>query len=73
MLVALLIAVPLRKNMPVALLTTLYTNPLTIVPLYVLAYAYGRLLLREGDAAAKSSPSPWTGRTSGSLLHSATG
>jgi uncharacterized protein (DUF2062 family) len=45
MLTALLIAVPLRKNIPVALVTTLYTNPLTIVPLYALAYAYGRLLL----------------------------
>ena len=28
-----------------ALIVTLYTNPLTIVPLYLLAYAYGRLLL----------------------------
>jgi uncharacterized protein len=45
MLTALLIAIPCRKNIPVALLCTLYTNPLTIVPLYVLAYAYGRLLL----------------------------
>jgi uncharacterized protein (DUF2062 family) len=45
MLAALLIAVPLRKNIPVALLTTLYTNPLTIVPLYVLAYAYGHFLM----------------------------
>jgi len=45
MLVALLIAVPLRKNIPVALATTFYTNPLTIVPLYVLAYAYGHFLM----------------------------
>jgi len=45
MLAALLVAIPCRKNLPVALLVTLYTNPLTIVPLYVLAYAYGRLLL----------------------------
>ena len=42
MLAALLLAIPLRKNMPVALIVTLYTNPLTIVPLYVLAYGYGR-------------------------------
>ena len=33
MLVALLLAVPLRKNIPVALVTTFYTNPFTIVPL----------------------------------------
>lgn len=45
MLAALLIAIPCRKNLPVALIVTLYTNPLTIVPLYVLAYAYGRWLL----------------------------
>ena len=47
MLTALLIAIPCRKNIPVALITTLYTNPLTIVPLYVLAYEYGKLLLGE--------------------------
>jgi uncharacterized protein len=45
MLAALLIAIPCRKNIPVALIVTLYTNPLTIVPLYLLAYAYGRWLL----------------------------
>jgi len=45
MLGAALLAIPMRKNLPVALLVTLYTNPLTIVPLYVLAYGYGRLLL----------------------------
>jgi len=45
MLGALLLAIPLRKNIPVALIVTLYTNPLTIVPLYVIAFEYGRLLL----------------------------
>jgi len=45
MLGALLLAIPLRKNIPVALVTTFYTNPLTIVPLYVLAYHYGHLIL----------------------------
>jgi len=45
MLTALLIAIPLRRNLPVALLVTLYTNPFTIVPLYLLAYGYGNLLL----------------------------
>ena len=47
---ALLIAIPLHVNLPVALLTTLYTNPFTIVPLYVLAYKYGALLLGQPDA-----------------------
>jgi hypothetical protein len=45
MLGALMMAVPLRKNIPIALVTTFYTNPFTIVPLYVLAYGYGCLLL----------------------------
>ncbi len=45
MLGALALAIPLHVNLPVALLVTLYTNPLTIVPLYVLAYEYGALLI----------------------------
>ena len=52
MLTAALLAVPLRKNLPVALLMTLYTNPFTIVPLYVLAYAYGGLLVGGGAPRA---------------------
>ncbi|HZN86018.1 MAG TPA: DUF2062 domain-containing protein [Burkholderiales bacterium] len=55
MLTALLLAVPLKKNIPVALIVTLYTNPLTIVPLYLLAYAYGQLLL-PGERAAHVAP-----------------
>jgi len=49
-LLAALLAVPLKKNLPVALITTFYTNPVTIVPLYVLAYGYGALLLGERHA-----------------------
>lgn len=56
MLVAALIAVPLRVNLPVALATTLYTNPFTIGPLYVLAYLIGRLI--TGGNAAPLSPPP---------------
>ena len=55
MLTALLLAIPLKKNLPVALLITLYTNPFTIVPLYLLAYAYGRLLM-PGVQAADAQP-----------------
>ena len=36
-----LLAVLFRVNLPVALITTLYTNPFTIVPLYLLAYKIG--------------------------------
>lgn len=56
MLAALLLAIPLRRNLPVAVLTTVYTNPLTILPLYVLAYHYGKLLLGHHDASADISP-----------------
>jgi uncharacterized protein (DUF2062 family) len=47
MLVALLLAIAFQRNIPVAVLVTLYTNPFTIVPLYVVAYALGALLLGE--------------------------
>jgi len=41
MIGAALLAVMFRVNLPVAVFTTLYTNPFTIVPLYVLAYELG--------------------------------
>src|SRR5688572_32920788 len=59
MLTALLLAIPLRKNLPVALLATFYTNPLTIVPLYVIAYGYGQLLLGATDFARHIEPFYW--------------
>jgi uncharacterized protein (DUF2062 family) len=59
MLVAALIAIPLKKNLPVALVTTLYTNPFTIAPLYLLAYGYGRLLLDANHGAEAVQPFEW--------------
>jgi uncharacterized protein (DUF2062 family) len=56
MLTAALLAVPLRVNLPVALATTLYTNPFTIGPLYVLAYLIGRLIMGGGGAALSPPP-----------------
>lgn len=41
MLSAALACLLLRANLPVALLATLYTNPLTFVPLYFVAYLIG--------------------------------
>ena len=38
-------AVWLKRNLPVALVTTLYTNPFTIVPLYLVAYQLGALVI----------------------------
>lgn len=59
MLVAALLAIPLKKNLPVALLTTFYTNPFTILPLYLVAIAYGRFLLGAGHHPAKVEPYEW--------------
>ena len=56
MLAALLLAIPLHRNLPVALLMTFYTNPFTIVPLYLLAYGYGALLLGGGHARPRIEP-----------------
>ena len=42
-------AVLFKVNLPLALLTTLYTNPVTLVPLYLLAYQIGRLLIGESN------------------------
>jgi len=46
---AALCAILFRVNLPLALVMTLYTNPFTLVPLYLLAYQIGRLLI--GDTA----------------------
>lgn len=59
MVTAALIAIPLRRNLPVALVTTLYTNPFTIAPLYVLAYGYGRVLLGAGEPPAEIRQFQW--------------
>src|SRR3954468_24050726 len=45
MLSSLLCAIPLRSNIPLAMAITWYTNPFTIVPIYFIAYEFGRLLL----------------------------
>lgn len=59
MICSALLAVLFRVNLPVALVTTLYTNPFTIVPLYLLAYRIGLWLSgahRGGVVAAPPFP-----------------
>jgi uncharacterized protein (DUF2062 family) len=41
MITAVLFAVLFRVNLPVAIFATFYTNPLTIIPLYIAAYGLG--------------------------------
>ncbi len=56
---ALLLALWLKVNVPAALLATLYSNPLTILPLYFLAYSCGLLLLGDPAAGTMSQPPAW--------------
>jgi hypothetical protein len=44
---ALLICLWLRANLPLTVITTFYTNPLTIVPLYLVAFEYGRVFFPD--------------------------
>lgn len=59
MLAALLLSVFLKKNIPVGLALTFYTNPFTIVPLYLLAYWLGTLLLGMNHVAPNLSSIDW--------------
>jgi uncharacterized protein (DUF2062 family) len=52
MLTAALLAVVLKVNLPVAAMTTWYTNPITIVPLYYAAYRLGRWATGAGTTAS---------------------
>lgn len=45
-----------RVNLPLAFLTTLYSNPLTIVPLYYVAYMLGSWAMGEHGAAFTPPP-----------------
>lgn len=56
MLTAALLTISLRVNLPVALVTTFYTNPFTIGPLYVLAYTIGRTVSGHGGDEFVSPP-----------------
>jgi len=57
MISAAMLAILLRVNLPVAAFTTLYTNPFTIVPLYVLAYELGAWVSGMRNSAAIVHPS----------------
>jgi uncharacterized protein (DUF2062 family) len=48
---AALFAVLFKVNLPVAIITTLYSNPFTILPIYAAAYAIGAFVTGEGSRA----------------------
>ena len=49
-LVASLLAIAFRVNLPIAVAVTLYSNPLTVVPLYYAAFKLGQLVLLRSDS-----------------------
>lgn len=55
MIGAAILAVLFRANLPVALFTTLYTNPFTILPLYVVAYEYGAFVIGHHNGVTSAS------------------
>jgi uncharacterized protein (DUF2062 family) len=59
MLSALLVAIPCRSNVPLAMVVTWYTNPFTIVPLYLAAYEVGRLVLGADRAGPVTTIPDW--------------
>jgi len=52
MIGAVLLAILFRVNLPVAAFTTIYTNPFTIVPLYLLAYEIGIRVTSSSNGTA---------------------
>ena len=59
MLGAALVCLVVRVNLPVAILTTLYTNPFTIVPLYLLAYKLGSFALGASGKVKFTNGQGW--------------
>jgi uncharacterized protein (DUF2062 family) len=53
---AALACVLFRGNLPIAVATTFYTNPLTIVPLYAAAWQAGRWILPSAGTAVPMPP-----------------
>lgn len=56
MLGAALCCLVFRVNLPLALVTTLYTNPFTIIPLYIVAVGIGQFVLGGGHVAFAPPP-----------------
>ena len=59
MLGAAIACLTLRVNLPVAIVSTLYTNPFTIVPLYLVAYKIGSFTLGVSGGKPADPPPEW--------------
>lgn len=56
---AVILSILLRAHFPLAAITTLYTNPFTIVPLYLVAYQYGAMFVPGDQKLSALSPPPF--------------
>lgn len=56
LITAVLLAILFRVNLPLSMVLTLYTNPLTIVPLYLAAYSLGSMVTGHDKSAFISPP-----------------
>jgi uncharacterized protein (DUF2062 family) len=68
MLTAAILAIVFRVNLPVAVFTTLYTNPFTWGPLILAAYAIGSAVTGGGDALPHVPDFDWRAHDWGALL-----
>jgi uncharacterized protein (DUF2062 family) len=69
MLGAAIVCLVIRVNLPVAIVTTVYTNPFTIVPLYLLAYKIGSFALGAGGTTPAVAPPDWNWAAIGASLN----
>ena len=58
-----------RVNLPVAILGTFYTNPLTIGPIYWLAYQLGAWVTGQGNGAVLAEMPSWGALSTGQWLN----
>lgn len=58
MIAAGLLAVLMRWNAPVAMAVTFYTNPFTIIPIYLLAYRLGLVIIEPGEPLDRAAITP---------------
>jgi uncharacterized protein (DUF2062 family) len=61
-LAASLLAIGFRVNLPIAVIVTLYSNPITVLPLYYCAFKLGQLALLRNDADPPSMATALEGK-----------
>src|SRR5262249_46323961 len=66
---AALLAVVFHVNLPIAVIVTLYSNALTVVPLYYLAFKLGQFALLQSDGDFPSFPSDLRTDGVGAWMH----